>query len=779
MIEEWLFSELPPNTTQEVIASGEWSTWIQSGVLLLSLGVIALTAWNYRTIPSPWRRLGMVGLRTALVATLLFLFYQPTLLRETIQRSRNTLILLVDESESMGLKAGDESRAKVLHTYLQDHKSTLDSWRIDMDLRVFGFGDSLADWNAIPLEVWETKGKASNLLEGLEKMSQEMGNRDLAGVIVLSDGASTGLLDERLANATGLDDETRRVLEGFDAPIHSISSLRSKEIKDVSIVEMKATPFAFHLNATEIGTRVRVTGYKSGTSVTVTLFEDEEPVSSQVIEVDEDEIEADLLFEVVPRRMGTRVYSIVSTPLPGEVYEENNEAHALVKVIRDRLRVLQICGHPSWDQRFLRNFLKQDPDVDLISFFILVNPKNAFAVSGQDTTLIPFPARELFVEELGGFDLVIFQDFNHGPFQTRQHLWRIRDFVREGGAFLMLGGARTFSEGGYFGTEITEILPIEIGPSTGSGETLNTEVFRPILAPAGHRHPVTRLVPDPIDNAALWKGIPRLEGLNRSVHVKPDATALLNHPTLTNDRGEPMPVVAVGEAGSGRVMTVMTDTSWRWGFSEELQGSTLYAPFIDNAIRWLIQDPELELIRVDVSDNAPIPGTATQLRARVFDTNYEPATNHPVEITVMRRSSHRSGGDESAYVLQESGRTDSEGAYSIQFTPKEKGIYDIRATARMGERKSIGNQVLVAREHRLEAQHMVPRNPYLTWIAEATGGTTLDAEGDLADLELRSPDLLSVTQRKEIPLWAGGDILLIAFALMGSEWWFRRKLGYL
>ena len=46
----------------------------------------------------------------------------------------------------------------------------------------------------------------------------------------------------------------------------------------------------------------------------------------------------------------------------------------VLKVIRDKVRALQVVGRPSWDERLLRRLLKRNPNVDLISFFILVNP---------------------------------------------------------------------------------------------------------------------------------------------------------------------------------------------------------------------------------------------------------------------------------------------------------------------------------------------------------------------------------------------------------------------
>jgi hypothetical protein len=342
-----------------------------------------------------------------------------------------------------------------------------------------------------------------------------------------------------------------------------------------------------------------------------------------------------------------------------------------------------------------------------------------------------------------------------------------------------LGGARTFSEGDYFGTEITEILPVEIERSTGNRETLDEALFSPRLTRAGKIHPVTRLTPDPLENQRLWEGVPKLEGVNKTLHLKPGASTLLEHPTLRNSRGEPMPVVAASEAGEGRVLTVMTDSTWRWTFSEELKGSSIYSPFLQNAIRWLTRDPELELIRVEVSESQPTTKANVTIRVQVYDTNYNPAPNYPVDVAITRRSATGGWGGEKAYILQESGKTGEDGIFTLQFSPELAGIYDVVAKARIAQRQSSANQVLIAREDALESKHMIPRQPYLKWISDATQGEARSASKGLADLPFRNPELLTVTQRKEHPLWSGVEILLLAFLLMGTEWWLRRRMGYL
>ena len=146
-----------------------------------------------------------------------------------------------------------------------------------------------------------------------------------------------------------------------------------------------------------------------------------------------------------------------------------------------------------------------------------------------------------------------------------------------------------------------------------------------------------RLVPNPEENQQIWSTLPQLDGMNVVNHLKPNAVSLLDHPTLKGQNGEPLPVIAATEAGEGRSMAILTDSTWKWGFSEKLKGANQFVPFYKNAIRWLIQDPDLELVRVEVSEEDPAPGSEIDVKTRVFDTNYEPAVGYPVELVVSRR----------------------------------------------------------------------------------------------------------------------------------------------
>src|SRR4029079_12429237 len=125
----------------------------------------------------------------------------------------------------------------------------------------------------------------------------------------------------------------------------------------------------------------------------------------------------------------------------------NNTRAFVLTVIRDKLRVLQDAGRPTWDARALRALMKSDPHVDLISFFILRTPDDLQLVPSNELSLIPFPTEELFAQELGSFDVIILQTFEHQKYGIRPYLENIRAYVENGGGLAMVGGDLAFSAG--------------------------------------------------------------------------------------------------------------------------------------------------------------------------------------------------------------------------------------------------------------------------------------------------------------------------------------------
>src|SRR5262245_49358850 len=157
-------------------------------------------------------------------------------------------------------------------------------------------------------------------------------------------------------------------------------------------------------------------------------------------------------------------------------------------------------------------------------------------------SLIPFPTRELFEQQLPSFDLIILQDFEYLPYGIGEYLENIRSYVEGGGGLAMLGGAASFSSGGYYGTPVAAALPVELYGPLDAGplrDLVDTQKFAPQLTETGLVHPVTSLRYSPDDNARVWRQLPLLEGVNLIAGAKPDATVLAIHPRLRTRSGKP------------------------------------------------------------------------------------------------------------------------------------------------------------------------------------------------------------------------------------------------
>ena len=307
---------------------------------------------------------------------------------------------------------------------------------------------------------------------------------------------------------------------------------------------------------------------------------------------------------MTPDEAGRFAYEVTVPAYEGDAVPANNALPLVVGVVRDRIRVLQVAGAPSWDVKFLRRFLKGDPSVQLVSFFILRTQRDLVAgFAENELSLIQFPYKRLFDDDLETFDVVIFQNFDYMPYfggDSTALLGNLAAYVNNGGGFVMTGGDRSFGLGRYGGTSLGAVLPLQIAQV---GAQPDLEAFEPVLTDAGARHPITRLTADGVENTAWWQRLRPLDGTNVVTGAHPEAAVLLSHPERVGADGKPMPVLAVREVGAGRTMALTADSSWRWSMSEaaEGRGNQAYLRFWKNSLRWLMRDPSVSRVTVETA----------------------------------------------------------------------------------------------------------------------------------------------------------------------------------
>ncbi|HEY1587692.1 MAG TPA: hypothetical protein VGH63_18465, partial [Polyangia bacterium] len=456
-----------------LVSLAPWGRLVQ-GAALACACVIVLFAWRaLRHDERASRRWILLALRLGAVMAALVLFFEPAVRLQNVTRLPNHVALVVDNSESMRLaeKAGEPNRAARLASWLTAQRAALDRMSREHVVDVYTFGSELQpstlDAVSTPPAAHAAYGDATHLREALSNLRARYEGRDLGGIVVFSDGVDNGRLGAALSDK-GLDVESTDFVRSLDTPIHA-AWVGQRGLNDVAIARVLADDFAFVRTSVTVEAVVRVVGRGpsdawNGKTLAVTLRRDGVPIKVAEVTVEPGVTDYKVAFQFTPERVGKYLYEISTPVLDGEAIVENNARAFLLKVIRDKIRVLQVTGRPSWDVRFLRGQLKHDPNVDLVAFFILRTPNDIEMVPSEELSLIPFPTEELFQEQLRSFDLVFLQNFNYGPYGIGAYLGEIKQYVQEGGGLAMLGGELSFTSGGWAGTPVADVLPVELYP---------------------------------------------------------------------------------------------------------------------------------------------------------------------------------------------------------------------------------------------------------------------------------------------------------------------------
>jgi uncharacterized membrane protein len=443
-------------------------------------------------------------------------------------------------------------------------------------------------------------------------------------------------------------------------------------------------------------------------------------------------------------------------------------------VVRDKIRVLLVCGSPTWNYRFLRQVLKQDPSVDLISFVILRTPTDVVNVPESQLSLIPFPTRRLFTQELKNFDLIVFENFSYQLYFPWSYLDYVRTYVQEGGAFAMIGGPLAFSQGGYAATPIEDILPVSLRADRNDYRHM---AQRMVLTEEGKVHPITRLAVDANENQRIWDTMPDLDAWNLVARAKPEATVLGVSASNIDGQGT-VPLLAMQRVGAGRTLAFMSDYIWKWNFqlAGQMDSNQYYLQLVRQMIRWLIRDPVLQQVRV-MADASTFPvGSEVTGTIQVLQDDYRPATN-----AVLRPTLRMPVGTEVPIQYVPTGNP---GEFRYRFHADEEGLYELDVQAQIGGTTHEANRlILQVSRPGDEKQIAVPNHTLLQDIAERTGGLffALDdpARPTAASLAQFFGGSLSyrVLEETRLRLRDTVPLFLVLVTALAVEWWYRRRAG--
>jgi hypothetical protein len=422
-------------------------------------------------------------------------------------------------------------------------------------------------------------------------------------------------------------------------------------------------------------------------SARLTIRRDGEPPKVESVPVGSEQS-----IEVPITRAGPTVVELSAEPLPGEVSTLNNRAVVEINGVRDRLRVLLISGEPHPGERTWRRLLKADPSVDLVHFTILRPPEKDDLTPLNELALIAFPVRELFLEKLDEFDLIILDRFQNRGLLPLPYIANIARHVRDGGALLLSVGPEFSGTTSLAATPLGSVLPA----APASRDAVVDGAFRPMVTALGARQPVTEDLPGanvpeqpvvpgqaPAGPPAAGQVGPAKSGSEPtwgSWYRRIDPIDVHGEVLMKAPDGSPL--LIVDRVGRGRSALLLSDQIWLW--SRGHQGGGPQAELLRRIAHWLMQEPELEENaltakvaggRLTIGRRSIDPASSTD--ALVTDPDGKTRTVKLEETAPGRATASLAAATPGVWQVASSGMT----AYAAAGSANPLELSDLRATA--------------------------------------------------------------------------------------------------
>ncbi|WP_019997862.1 membrane protein [Aureimonas ureilytica] len=648
-------------------------------------------------------------LRVLAIAALMLALLNPVVLREERDPLKSVVALVVDRSQSqtIGERTAQTDEAVAA---LKERLAAFPQFELrEVDARSQGTSDA-----------------STALFGALRSALSDVSPGRVGGAIMVTDGQ----VHDIPANAQAL---------GFDAPVHALVTGRPNEF-DRRLDLVTAPRFGLVEQPQTLTYRVVEEGPRASRNpVEVQVFLNGDLVQRQSAVPGEP-----TSVEIRLPRAGKNIVEISAARDPGEITPVNNRAIAVIDGIRENLRVLLVSGEPHAGERTWRNLLKSDAAVDLVHFTILRPPEKQDGTPINELSLIAFPTRELFVEKIEDFDLIIFDRYQRRGVLPTLYYDYIAQYVRNGGAMLIASGPE------YAGPDSVANSPLaSILPALPTGE-VDLRAYRPVLSELGRKHPVTRDLPGSESSPPKWSPWFRTVDVGQT-----NGEVVMTGP-------DKKPLLVLNRAGEGRVALLLSDQGWLW--SRGYEGGGPHVALFRRLAHWLMKEPELEEEALDAEGS----GTDLLITRHTIGGDPGPAT----VVTPTGRA------------LQVTLADKGNGEWQGQLATDELGLYqvangDLRALANIGPvnpreyREAISTTAKlqpIADQSRGSVRRLAGETGEITVPRVVPMAGRADAEGrDWIGLRTTEETVLRGVNRT--PLFAGFLGLAVLLLALSATWY--------
>ncbi len=290
---------------------------------------------------APWSRpinWALAAVRAVVVGTLCFLLLNFLLRQVDTSVEKKTVVLAVDNSESVGTTGG-----KFL-TGLQDLTGQLQAKGFDVEVQ------TLADDATPTLDSLRFQEKTTNLSALLSRVKSTFEGRNVTDVVLLSDG----IVNQGASPTFGT----------YPFPIHALAVGDTTPKRDLNLKTVYANRVAYLGNQFPIQADVVATGF-AGRAATVTLRQGGAVLAQQTVRFGQDETLVPVSLVATAKAKGLQHFVIDVSALPGEFSTRNNRKDVYLDVIDGKQKILIAAAAPHPDVKALKSILEKNENFEV------------------------------------------------------------------------------------------------------------------------------------------------------------------------------------------------------------------------------------------------------------------------------------------------------------------------------------------------------------------------------------------------------------------------------
>jgi hypothetical protein len=795
---EW-FLKTTGSTDKEVLAHLDKAQLALQRPGVLGLGVLLLVPVAYYIYRRQTRNLGSVPhalgvaltvTRVVILALLVVTLSGPYLKIDHKVEKKPIVAFFFDQSQSMQLPAGPFEVESELVKIAQSAGYPVSDGRIDVearkalnrigrdklaqtvvetsaapvvrglaekfDVRFYRFARELtpipADASQLHLPEPHSAGSATHIGDAVQQLLDEAAGRELAGVVLFSDGQNTG------GRSPG---ETAQAAARAGTPIFGVPVGSPVRLRDVVIVDVFTTRQVSLGDTAQVSITLESQGF-DGRSVKVELRDGETVLDAKDLVLrSAEQQQLELRFEAkVP---GPR-YLTINVPVQPEEPDElkaNNSEVAFIRVDKEKIKVLYVEGPPRWDFRFLKNSMRRDnglggrkkedePD-------ILLDSELVRKPAGQPSA---YPAN---LDELAEYHTVILGDIAPDRLPAGFLDLLIEAVEKKGVGLIVAAGPRFTPH--LYDQRLHDVLPVKLRKNAAGLPAPVYNPFRLELSPEGAIQEAMLLYDDTGRNQNVWTHMPPYFWCAAAERPAAAATVLAYNPSIEGRYGK-TPLVAYHYAGHGRVMFIGTDSTWLW---RQNVGDRFFYKFWGQSVRFVARRDESESkkTKIEVQPVRIEPGQTAEVELLAFTAGGAPRSEKNLSLNLT--------GPEEPRIVNVEADSASQGRYTGRFTPKVAGNYRLAYEPGGGEDSVEATVHVISTAD--EMRHPNLNRATLESMSNSSGGQVVELTDLAAIPEKLKGEVRTSHLYREASVWDNWLTLMLLVTVYSVDVGLRRLVG--